>query len=501
MTHNTIIADERTSLLHSSKDEGVKCDSHQNAVNLEANASYSGANDVDQNPDDVVEVTYWSLIRNNPKYSLYMASYVTNYFGSWLTYLSSLAAIQVLLENDNLGRHQSTPTIISYLVVVRLMTCVLLSPLGGALADGWDRRWVMIVLDLLGACVSWMFVLAVSVFQSIPMILLATILQQVVEGLYDASRCSLLPLLVGNDEEKMKKATIISGMAWSAVAAFGSALGGVLVSLLGTEACFVLDSMTYLASAAFIFAVGPGPWNVSEQTVQGKDQLDSQPYTSVGSKTMTMMLDGVRYMYSSPWGPLVFIKISVMLMVVDVVSVSFASKNTGGNESLASLRLGLLFGGMGIGCFVGPVVAERFVFMDRPETLQQSCIISIGISAMMCFLMGIPQVPFAALCVLTGIRAAGVSIAWINSCLLIQKFSSPQMLGRVFSIDSALGIIGESVSALASGQLEDRYGWTPEKVCRGLGILGSVLFFGWTLFHINGGGAAKMSGKSQTTLP
>jgi len=46
-------------------------------------------------------------------------------------------------------------------------------------------------------------------------------------------------LLVPSEEE-LKKATTMAGLAWSVMAAFGSATGGFLVTLLGLRACYCM---------------------------------------------------------------------------------------------------------------------------------------------------------------------------------------------------------------------------------------------------------------------
>ncbi|KAL7567511.1 hypothetical protein ACA910_009522 [Epithemia clementina (nom. ined.)] len=663
------------------------------------------------------EVTYWSLIRDNIPYRLYLASYVTNYFGDWLTYLSSLSAIQVMLtqattvvadqvqgdhdsdddnnnDDDNWLHHSQT--LISYLVVVRLMTSVIFSPLGGVLADGaWDRRYVMIVLDLCGAVIAWLFVWAVHVSgmeeptqsgedpqhaggsntaattKGITWIFVATFLQQALsQGLYEPSRSALLPSLVmkapgtskhnddgeaGSEQDKnaakqqefyqqqcLKKATIISGMAWSTVAALGSATGGFLVAQLGIRACFLVDCLTYILSAVFMYysarldhqAGGGGEYqrihaatattattpstiptttscaldetttttateSLEHDVVADKATLSSPLSPSSvlqwGSflyfKAKNMVWDGVVYTCTSSWGPLIFLKFSLLWLTMDVINVKLASPNPCGASSSSSnhatssaigamnrgingstttnddwlaspnvpvdtvvpdnnessneeeaevaFRLGLLFTGVGVGCLLGPLVAERFTNMQRLETLQLACVLSIGISAVACLCMGgmavfvpecrsadddmartatpVPQallvnhdnvndnnhhlswLVFGTLCILTSIRAMGISAAWINSSLLLQTFSSPQMLGRVSSFDFALALLGESASAITSGRLEDDYGWTPFQVSRGLGVLGLLWFVLWMVFHRSGKGAAAAAASSVAT--
>ena len=606
----------------------------------------------DDDDDDKEGVTYWSLIRDNVPYRLYLMSYIANYFGEWLTYLSSLAAVQLLLGNlhpDEDGNDGWGPqTIISYLVVVRLMTSVVLSPAGSVLADApWDRRHVMIVLDLCGAAIAWLFVWAVqdldesdhnhddedrdqttesSATRGIVGIFVATSLQQAVSGgLYEPSRAALLPSLVGIQQQQrqqqqqqpdshenkpdtstrltkyqqqaLKKATIVAGMAWSTVAAVGSASGGFLVSQLGIRACFVVDCVTYGISALLMYwcarldpmVVGYRPMINNETDNNDGDVLlcdlhtdkydaakegpdiGTRPASSleacdiashptspkfgccwlismVGTST-TMAWDGLAYVCRSFWGPLVFLKCSALWLTLDVVNVKFAARprsyvnevdlrhwwmremlgtnvtfSTTQNstalihamgeseqqeEEEDAFRLGLLFAGVGIGCLLGPLIAERYTNMQRPETLQFACITAIGVSAMACLGMGgmswfvpnennsqetrngtlssfsspLPWSVFGSLCVLTCLRAMGVSAVWINSSLLLQTYSSSALLGRVMSLDFALALMGESASAIVSGRLEDEYHWSPFQVCLGLGCVGLFLYAVWMTYY------------------
>ena len=174
------------------------------------------------------------------------------------------------------------------------------------------------------------------------------------------------------------------------------------------------------------------------------------------------MVDGFLYLYTSFFGALVLVKFTILWLCLDVVNVAFAERhaalsaaNSDGSVSLEQaqekepLYLGFLFSGVGVGCLLGPVVAERFTDIARPVTVQVACIVSIALSSVTCLVMSIPGIPFWLLCVLTGIRAIGVSTAWIDSTLLLQKFCVPQMLGRVLSIDMALALMAGKLSVPA----------------------------------------------------
>lgn len=124
--------------------------------------------------EDEDEATFLKLLQRNREFRLYILSYVTTHMGEWLTYIASIALAEELLTQQGI----SSRTTISILVVVRLLPNVLLSPFGGILADGRDRRESMIFLDVVGAISPLLFLLAMH-FQSIPLIYLVTFLQQV----------------------------------------------------------------------------------------------------------------------------------------------------------------------------------------------------------------------------------------------------------------------------------------------------------------------------------
>jgi membrane protein YqaA with SNARE-associated domain len=188
----------------------------------------------DDDNDDDDEVTYTQLLKRNRPFRLFMCSYIANSMGEWLTYLASISAIEKIQLDS--GIQETSSTAISALIIVRLTPTILLIPFGGVLADGRDRRETMIILDIIGAVVAWLFILALEL-QSIPMILLASFLQSCVAGLYEPSRSAIVPLLVPEDEG-LKQATTLSGVAYALVATFGSASGGLFVSLFGIRTCY-----------------------------------------------------------------------------------------------------------------------------------------------------------------------------------------------------------------------------------------------------------------------
>ena len=54
-------------------------------------------------------------------------------------------------------------------------------------------------------------------------------------------RMSFIPLLVTNDEY-LQKATTMTSLVWSVMAAFGAGIGGIVSAYVGVQACFLCQT-------------------------------------------------------------------------------------------------------------------------------------------------------------------------------------------------------------------------------------------------------------------
>lgn len=211
---------------------------------------------------------------------------------------------------------------------------------------------------------------------------------------------------------------------------------------------------------------------------------------SIWKQIHSMTVDGVQYLYNSWWGALVLLKGSggIIYGACDVLNVSFSEPN-GSQDQLSSMRLGVLFFCAGVGCVLGPLAADRLTTMKHAVSLQRACIISLLIMTVGLFGMGQFE-PFWSICLFTVLRACGASINWLDSCLLLQKYSSLDMLGRVLAIDYALALLTEASTAYLCGILQDIYSFSANSVCNVMGSIGLFIFFCWAIFHITDRGAA-----------
>ncbi|CAB9496370.1 Pfam:DUF894 [Seminavis robusta] len=418
------------------------------------------------------------LVFNNREFRLFLFSFMLARIGGWLTYIASIT----MIEEKLLREGEPSQSAVSVLIACRFLPIVLLSPFGGVLADGYDRRQSMIRLDLLGAACPLLFLVAIDSRSPIALVYLITLLQQSITGLYEPCKSALTPMLVSHEDE-LKTATTLLGLCWSVFAALGSSLGGLIVSRVGLRACFFTDCFTFLASAFLIWLMG-GEWAPPKST--GSD-CNSSLCSTIGEMTA----DGIGYLWQNSWGVLVLLKASVAILcgAADILNVSL-SETPGSSATKDAANLGCIFAFVGFGSFLGSLVVNYSTDMKQLRRIQMSCIVGLGFTALGCFGIGV----FPALwtvCLFTAVRSVGTSVTWISSSLLIQKLSAPGLLGRVSAVDGAFALLSESSSALFCGFLQDS-GMTPSGVAVLVSMLGTFLTAIWSIHHARGGGASSV---------
>lgn len=373
----------------------------------------------------------------------------------WFTYVASLSLLKTA--------HEDSQLLVSLLIVARMAPNTICSFPGGFLADCYNRKVLMVVIDLLSAVVALTYLAAVNRHYS--WLLVCTILQETLSGLYEPSRSAILPLLL-DGQEYLDKANITTNISWSLTAAIGSGLGGWVVAHYGAQACFFSDAVLYLLSAMFLHCGVHGNFNTSKLKENG--QTKSSP------STFAMLIELLDYLHS-PKGVYVLFKFcgSFLFGASDVLQVFFATDEEG---HLDSERLGWLFVAVGIGCLVGPLSVPA----NRSYILTIICayaVLGLGFGA-----LGLSR-SFWLDVLLNVPRSAGAALLWVESSILVQRETDATILGRVSAVDYSLALLGEGVSAVMAGYLQDSLGWNGYEVSMLLSSMGFAMSASWGLWY------------------
>jgi MFS family permease len=197
----------------------------------------------------------YEVLRGNGNLSLLFGGQVVSAFGDWL-YILAL----VVLAYDLTG----SATLVAALTFVRLLPYALFLPFSGVLADRGNRKALMIGADVgRGACMLGLLFAGTkeTLWIAFPLVFLATALS----SLFNPAMNSVLPAVVGDEEDLVKANSIWSQMdALSFV--LGPALGGVLVMLGEPRLAFLINGLTFFISAATLLFERIPPREAAERS-------------------------------------------------------------------------------------------------------------------------------------------------------------------------------------------------------------------------------------------
>jgi MFS family permease len=414
---------------------------------------------------------YLRLLRRYPFYRLYLFSHLCQHAGDWFVRIASLLVVQRLAPDSGSS--------IAALVIANMIPKALLSQVGGGLADSFDRRKMMVGLDIAAGLVTLGFLVAVAK-ESLFLIYAVSFVRSAIGAIYYPSTTGMVPLIVP-DTDDLKFAVTMNSWAWSIMAIIGGILAGNAVEYIGLSACFVVDTVSFFASAAFMMQV-TGNYNVATQEVRRERRNSLTGSCLYSANTFVVYLMTCKFAFLTVmkasgallWGP------------EDILGVAYATVD--GNEDETSSRMGILFSFIGLGCLVGPTVANYYTDISKPKTLQASCLVGMAINVL--GWLSISTVHnFWFFVIMSCFRSSGSAIIWVNSTLLLQTLSAKGMLGRILAIEYAFYTIFEALSATSAGRLQD-IGLNKDQIALAAAGASSVVLGLWCTFHWLGKGAA-----------
>jgi MFS family permease len=392
-------------------------------------------------------VGYGELLRNNRSFRLLWFGQVVSQMGDWF---DTIAVYTIALRLTGSSRS------VALIMVARFLPTVVLGPSAGVLADRFSRRTIMIAADIMRAIVVLGFLLVRRPDQ-MWLVYLLTVLQLAFSTFFEPAKTAVIPSIVSDRE--LVPANAIAAVTWSVMLTLGAALGGFVAGLFGTDAAFVLDSLTFVASAILIASV-----HFPHRPKRQKSKL------TVGKALgITETIEGVRYVNHHPrvlayllvktaWG--MGGGILTLLAVFGERIFPIAGK--------AATGIGVLFTARGIGTAVGPFVARRWAGETRS---QMQTAIGIGFLTAGVFYLGFGITGnFGLALLLLAIAHAGGSILWVFSTVLLQRATDDQFRGRVFATELGLATLTMAASNYVVGELMDRFGFSPRVVTAGVGI-------------------------------
>lgn len=393
--------------------------------------------------------SYVGLVRTNPDFRRLWVAQLISFGGDWF---ASVALLGLVLELTGSGFYAGIT------LAANMLPFFLLSPLTGVVADRFNRKRLMIGADAVRAVLALGMLLVRT--PGTVWIGIASLAAIAISGSFfgPASQAALPNLVTKQD---LGPANVLMGASWGTMLAVGSALGGVIASILGRDTAFILNSVSFVLSGLLILRVKgrfaeERPRHLELHPI--RDIREGIAYARSDRRVMSLLAT------KGGFG----IGAGVIALLPIFATKVFKAGDVG---------IGMLFAARGVGALVGPFAARAFV-----RDSQHKLFAAIGVSTAIygAAYLVVPSMPviWLAAAVAT-IAHMGGGAQWLMSSFGLQRLVPDQFRGRISAFDFGLVTLTMSMSILVAGRLAEII--NPRTVMMGLATIELAYALIWSL--------------------
>ncbi|MBA3913412.1 MAG: MFS transporter [Acidobacteriales bacterium] len=398
--------------------------------------------------------SYLRLLRGNRNFRHLWLAQIVSEIGDWFY---TLSIYSLLLQFT--GRASS----VALALVLQVLPQTFMVAPSGVVNDRIRRKQVMIAADLARMLIVLCMLLVRSretVWLVYPLLLLET----VGASFFEPARNSVIPNITTREDVVL--ANTLASATWSVNLVLGATLGGAAAALLGRNAVFGLNALSFLASAVLIRGMRfAEPHATHAAPLRPADLVDFSP-----------VAEGIRYVRKdrkllatifAKAGNLVIGPSWVLFTVMGLKT--FATQLHGMDPQRAGmLGMSFLLGARGLGALLGPLISAPWAG-NRQNRLQLGILLGFLTCAAGYTILGtVSSIWIACACIV--LAHSGGSTVWVFSTTLLQLNTEDRFRGRVFAADMALCMLTIAVGAWAAGWFVDR-GTPIPVVVRTVGLL------------------------------
>lgn len=304
---------------------------------------------------------------------------------------------------------------------------ILLSPVGGIVADRVNKRNVMVVLDFLTAGLILLFSLAMGSVNLVFLLTITLMLLYGIAGAYQPSVQASIPALVA--KEQLMAANAVVNMVSSFASLIGPVLGGVLYSVYGLEKVLWVCIVCFFLSAVMeIFIHIPfekqsnegGIWTMVKADFAGSLRFIRREKPAIGQGLLVIC--GINLFLSA------MIIVGLPYMITEVLDLEAAWANKLYGFAQGALAAGGLAGGICGGIFAGRMCIQK---SGKLIVAAAICVLPIG-AGLFLFSSGMINYLIMTACCFTIMVFS--TIFTIQMMSFVQAQTPPRLIGKVMAV-------------------------------------------------------------------
>jgi MFS family permease len=320
------------------------------------------------------------------------------------TWMQKLAQAWLVLELTN------SPVLLGVTVAMQQLPTLLFTTVGGALADRFDKRTILLWMAIAATVPALALGLLIQLqLIQVWIVMLAALIQGLVDAVDKPAR-----LTVVNDiatPATLTNAVMLNGIIQDSGKVAGPAVAGILIASVGISAAFFINALSYLPVIVALLLIRP-----------------HQPVEPVAAfKAMGNLTGTLRYVAGHPKlaAALALMAVAGLLAYNFNVLLPTLTRDVFGGDART---VGFAFTSMGLGAVLGGLALAAFLKASSRRLIVNGCafaaaLVGLGLA---------PALPFVYV-ILFFVGAFSVTFR-ATATSILQLNADPQMRGRVISL-------------------------------------------------------------------
>jgi len=362
----------------------------------------------------------------------------------WLGQLTSQLADRVFVYVLMIVMYQLTQSNlgVSLPLLAFGIPSVLISPWAGVFADKLDRKWIMVVSDVLRALLILLIIPAAA--KSVGLIFVISLLIYSAAQFFAPAESSAIPELV--EKHNLIVANSLFMITWMASSVVGLGLGAPIVNLVAEQGAFVAAAILYLISSAAILLV----------PLKAKEPSHKQ------SHVLKDIIIGFEFIRRKQVVQVALLKLFVSASAIATLSL-LAISYSGKVLMIGEKNFGYLIIVVGVGMLIGMATLEKLRHYLKMGTIVIISFLFSGVALILLSLTADLRLAMALIAIL------GMGNIYITSSLqtILQSKIPRQIRGRVFGVQNMLINSAFTFPVVIFGAVADIWGILFAMACLG----------------------------------
>lgn len=340
----------------------------------------------------------------------------------------------------------NSPALFGVVSACSFIPMILLSPIGGIVADRMNKRNIMVFLDFFTAILSFAIIIMLGKLNLVVLMLVALIILYGIQGAYQPAVQASIPALVHVDY--LMPANAVINLVSSIARLIGPVIGGILYVAIG------INTIIYLSLFCFLFAA------IMEIFIKipFKKRETKDSIMKIVFKDMKESLQFIRY--EKPIvGKIALILAAINLFFSTLIIIGLPviiTQKLGLDAILANQLYGYAEGALAAGGLVGGILAGtigRKMKISKADSLLAYCSLTlVPIGAVL--LIKVPSMlAYATIVISCFVMMVLSSIVSIQLMVFVQMITPNELIGKVMSLAMCICLSAQPVGQAFYGML------------------------------------------------